>query len=189
VGHGTPNILEAALASPSPKDPLGGSERLLSAHDIPTPFPTTKGGHARNLHRRLAFGFCTGAASAPQARPVSVPARQRRDWASLPERRKGGRRLRSPSPPFFGLAAYFYYCDAASARGSHLREAFCVPRELVMRDLSNASMSLRNDRRSSYEVTTPRGQSSSMAMVPCWTSLCRRSLHHVNVWRLALCYL
>jgi hypothetical protein len=39
-----------------------------------TPFPTTNGGHAWNLHRRLAFGFCSGAASAPQAPPVSVPA-------------------------------------------------------------------------------------------------------------------
>ena len=84
---------------------LAGGANEGGFHDITTPFPTTKGGHAWNLHRRLAFRFCTGAASAPQAPPVSVLARQRRDRASLPERREGAR----------------------------LREVFCVPRELVMR--------------------------------------------------------
>ena len=61
-----------------------------------TPFPTTKGGQARNLRQRLAFGFRTGAASAPQARPSAPKA-----WPGFsPREAQGGRRLRSPTPFF-----------------------------------------------------------------------------------------
>jgi hypothetical protein len=53
----------------------------------------------------------------PKPRPSVSRRRQRRDRASLPREAQGGASALVAVPPFFGLAS----------------EAYCVPRELVMR--------------------------------------------------------